>query len=171
MSISTDGGTGTDGDGDAQTRDCPDCGEEMNYDVIREHGCEFETTLYQGWYCSSCLKGMIACGECDSLHHPDYECQPKRKARLEAAQEAFGGKVEIPRHGTVSIDDCETIGEGTPVYIIDDGCPDYDCEGDLIFELVRNDGFAEKRPPEVEYEAICEHCSRLDEGECSYRRP
>ena len=27
MSISTDGGTGTDGDGDAQTRDCPDCGE------------------------------------------------------------------------------------------------------------------------------------------------
>lgn len=168
MSISTDGGTGN--GGDAQTRDCPDCGEKMEYDVIREHGCEFETTLYQGWYCSSCLKGMVACGECDGLHHPDYECQPKRKARLEAAQEAFGGKVEIPRHGTVSIDDCETIDEGTPVYIIDGGCPDYGCEGDLIFELVRNDGFAENRPPEVEYEAICEYCSQLNDG-CSYRRP
>jgi hypothetical protein len=164
MSISADGGN----DGDAQTRNCPDCSEEMEYDVIREHGTRKETTLYQGWWCSNCRKGMVACGECDSLHHPDFECEPKRKARFKAAQEAFGGKVEIPRHGTISIDDCETIDEGTPVYIIDDGCPH--CEGDLIFELVRNDGFAEKRPPTVEYEAICEYCSQLNDG-CSYRRP
>jgi hypothetical protein len=165
MSISADGGN----DGDAQTRNCPDCSEEMEYDVIREHGTRKETTLYQGWWwCSNCRKGMVACGECDSLHHPDFECEPKRKARFKAAQEAFGGKVEIPRHGTVSIDDCETIDEGTPVYIIDDGCPD--CEGDLIFELVRNSDFAEKHPPKVEYEAICEYCSQLNDG-CSYRRP
>lgn len=161
----------TDGGGDAQTRDCPDCGEEMEYDIIREHGCEFETTLYLGWWCSNCHKGMVGCGECDSLHHPDYECQPKQEARFEAAQDELGGKAKIPRYGVMSLEECETTEDNGLVYIVEDRCPHSGCDGDLVFELVRNDGFAKQYPHviEYEYEAIFEHCSRLDEG-CSYRR-
>jgi hypothetical protein len=152
---------------DEQTRNCPDCGNEMEYDAIREHGCEFETTLYMGWWCSSCRNGMIACGDCDSLHHPDYECEPQRTARIEAAIEDMGGKATIPRHGLVDI---ETHGtdDDPPLYVIDGGCPS--CDGDLVFVLVRNEEFAKRRPvPNPEYKAVAEHCSQLDEG-CSYRR-
>jgi hypothetical protein len=151
---------------DEQTRNCPDCGNEMEYDVIREHGCEFETTLYMGWWCSSCSNGMIHCGDCDSLHHPDYECEPQRNARIEAAREDMGGTAKIPRQGLVDIETHGTDDE-PPLYVIDGGCPH--CDGDLVFVLVRNDGFAKQRPvPDPEYEAVAEHCSQLNEG-CSYR--
>ena len=169
MSTSTDGGTD-----DASTRNCPDCGTAMSHEVITEDGTPQETTLYQGWWCPSCSRGMIYCGECDDLHHPDRICEPKRKARLEAAQEAFGGKATIPGHGTVDVDNCETIGEGTPVYIIDDGCPEDDCNGDLVIELVHNEDFAEQCPPDIEYEPICEYCSEFDHADddaCSHHLP
>lgn len=155
-----------------QTRNCPDCGEEMKYDAIREHGTEFETTEYMGWWCSSCCQGMWHCGECDSLHHPDFECLPKQEARLKEAQEEVGGKAKIPRYGKIPIEQCETTDDGDPVYIVEDRCPNTECNGDLIFALVRNDNFAKKYPDIIEYEfeAIFEYCSELEDGECSYRR-
>ncbi|WP_273837251.1 hypothetical protein [Halococcus sp. PRR34] len=159
--------------GDAQTRDCPDCGEEMTYDAIREHGTEFETTLYQGWWCSSCVQGMVECGECDSLHHPDFECEPKQEARIEAAREDLGGKAKLPRYGVVSLEECDTIDDGTPVYIVEDRCPNHDCDGDLVFRLVRNDDFTDRYPHEItfEYEAVLEYCTEFEDGDCSYHKP
>ena len=153
---------------DEQTRNCPDCGDEMDYDVIREHGTEFATTLYQGWWCSNCSKGMVHCDDCNSLHHPDFECAPKKKARLENAREQWGGVAEIPRYGFIDIDDCELIDDNTAVYSKDGRCPH--CGGDLIFELRRNPRFAHQRPhPDPEYTAIAEYCSKITDG-CSYRR-
>jgi hypothetical protein len=166
-SISADGGT----DREAQTRNCPDCGSELEYDVITEHGTEEETTLYEGWYCSSCLKGMVGCAHCESLHHPDVICEAERKARLEAAKEKYGSMAKVPDHGLVPVEECETIGEGTLVYIIDEGCPEPDCDGDLIFEMVQKSDFAEGRRPRAEYQPICDYCSEFDDGECSHRRP
>jgi hypothetical protein len=163
-SISADGG-------EAQTRDCPDCGSEMEFQIIIEHGCEFETTQYQGWWCSSCSKGMIACGECDGLHHPDFICEPQRKARLEAAKDEYGGTAKVPGHGIIPVEELETIGEGTPVYVIEDGCPNPDCDGDHIFEMVEDSNFAKGRRPTAEYQPICDYCSEFGDGECTYRQP
>lgn len=156
---------------DEQTRDCPTCGGEMEYDVICEHGAEDKTTLYMGWWCSSCRQGMIACGKCDSLHHPDTVCEPKRKARVDEAREAYGNKAKVPGHGIVPIEECEIIGKETPVYIIDDACPNPECNGALIFEMVQKTNFAQGRRPEAEYQPICDYCSELDDGKCSHRRP
>ncbi|GAA0449008.1 hypothetical protein MUK72_15105 (plasmid) [Halococcus dombrowskii] len=162
--------TSADGD-EGQTRDCPDCGSEMEYDVIKEAGNEQQTTLYEGWWCSSCRCGMVACEHCDGLHHPDFICEPERKARLEAAKEKYGSTAKVPGHGLVPLEECETIGKGTPVYIIDDGCPEDDCDGDLVFEMVKTSDFAKGRRPEAEYQPICDYCSKFDDGECSHRRP
>jgi hypothetical protein len=163
-SISADGG-------EAQTRNCPDCGSEMNHEIITEHGTRWETTLYKGWWCSSCGRGMVDCGECDSLHHPDFICEPKRKARLEAAKEDYGSKAKVPGHGIIPVEELETIGEGTPVYVIEDGCPNLKCDGDRVFEMVQDDNFATGRRPTAEYQAICDYCSEFDNGECAYRQP
>lgn len=165
-SISADGG-------DVQTRNCPDCGDEMEYDVIREHGTELETTLYQGWWCSSCHQGNIECGDCDSLHHPDFKCEPKQGALFEKARDELGGKTKVPRYGIIPLEECDTIDGGTPVYIVEDRCPNYDCDGDLVFRLVRNEDFADQYPHDItyEYESILEYCTEFEDGDCSYHKP
>ena len=167
MSISTDGGS------DAQSPNCPDCGDDLDYEIITEDGTEHETTKYAGWWCRNCVKGMTHCEHCADLHHPDRICEAERKARLEAAQEAFGGTAAIPGHGAVDVDDLETIGEGTPVFILEDGCPEDDCDGDLVYHLVSSDDFAEGEPS-AEYEPVAEHCSNFDHQDddaCTYHRP
>ena len=161
MAISTDGGS----DDDEPTRNCPDCGSELDYDIITEHGTRYETTEYMGWWCENCGKGMTECEHCDSLHHPDRTCEPQRKAEFEQARDVYGQKAQVPGVGEVSLDECETQGEGTLIYVEEDGCPD--CGGDVIHELIPDENFA-RFPANYEFTAILLFCT---EDDCTHRKP
>jgi hypothetical protein len=162
--------TSADG-GEAQTRNCPDCGTELEFDIITEHGTEEETTMYEGLWCSTCRRGMVACSGCNGLHHPDRICEPKREARLEAAKEMYGDKAKVPGHGIIPVEELETIGEGTLVFIDEDGCPKSDCDGDLVFEMVEVADFANIHHPKPKYQPMCDYCTEFDNGNCTHRRP
>jgi hypothetical protein len=168
-SISGNGGT----DREAQTRDCPACGDDLQYNGVRERKTVWKTTLSEEWWCSSCQQRIIACEHCESLHQLGDICAPKRGARFKIAKEIYGAKAKIPGEGIVPISECEAIDGVDPAYVADDGCPEDECDGDLIHSLVQACTFTRGLQSEAEYLASYEVCSEFEEGDngCSHREP
>ena len=167
MSISTDGGS------DAQTPNCPDCGDELSHEPITEHGTRWDTTQYMGWWCSNCGKGKVQCGACDSLHHPDDECIPLLHERVRELYKAFGGMAKVPGEGTIPIDECELNDQGCAVFRKDD-CPMTDCDGDHLYILKHDKRFMDRPHPTPEYKPVAERCSEFDHQDddaCSFHKP
>ena len=167
MSISTDGGS------DAQSPNCPDCGDDLDYEIITEDGTRRETTKYAGWWCRNCVKGMTHCGACDSLHHPDHECIPLLHGRVREAYSELSGMAEIPGEGTIPIDECELNGQGCAVFRKDD-CPMTDCDGDHLYILKHDQRFLDGQFPTPEYTTVAERCSEFDHQDddaCSFHKP
>lgn len=141
-------------------RQCPECGAEMERDVISEHGNENATTEYMGWWCPD-HGGHIECDACDLLHHPDHVCEAKRADRFAETR----GVGVIPNGPTISIEDCYNVSDGTATYRHDGGCPD--CGGDLEVFLEQTE---EMTPPiGPEWQPYAERCTQYGDG-CDHRQ-
>ncbi|MFC6965003.1 hypothetical protein [Halocatena marina] len=144
----------------SNTRPCPDCGTELEHDVITETGNENATTHYMGWWCPE-HGGHIECDACDQPHHPDYVCASKRSARFAETR----GMGVLPNGTSIEIEDCYDVGNGWATYRLEEGCRH--CGGDLEVFLEQTQETTPPIGPEWQPSAEC--CTQYGNG-CEHRQ-